>query len=70
MFPIGTKLSSLRHKASGVVVGYGALQWPTEGDISGDGGVMQAVYLVQIARGSSSLGPACVVFRADQVEEA
>lgn len=69
MLLIGTKVRSRRsEKLVGEIVGYGALQWPSGANMSGDGGIMQLVYLVQVADGSSSLGPACLVFRADFVE--
>lgn len=69
MHPYGTRLKSRRWtKLEGVVVGYGSLTWPSTPDINGDEGIIQPVYLMQIECASSSLGPACMVFRANQVE--
>jgi hypothetical protein len=68
--PIGTHVRSKRNGAEGDIIGYSALAWPTSADVGGDGGIMQPVYLVQVAPGSSSLCSACIVLRADQVEEA
>lgn len=71
----GTPIKSLRCDKKGIVVGWGTLQWPHGENANGDGGVPQPVYLVQLSDGpfsfipgSSSLGPACAVFRADQIE--
>ncbi len=52
----------------GTVVGFGTLTWPWSDNQNGDE-LPQAVYLVRVAEGSSSLGPACVPMRADRVEE-
>lgn len=72
-FPVGTHVRSKRtDKIHGIVVGYGALSWPTPSDpdtTSGDGGIVHPVYLVQVREASTSLGPACAVLRADMVEE-
>lgn len=71
MHPYGTRLRSKRYvKFEGTVVGYGSLTWPnsTPAGPNGDDGIPQAAYLVQVECGSSSLGPACMVFHADQVE--
>ena len=66
----GSSVRSWRNGVVGVVVGFGTLQWPwPDGDtIEGDT-TPQLVYLVKLKDGSSSLGPACAVFRADQVTE-
>jgi hypothetical protein len=53
----------------GDIVGYGALCWPGSEHVGGDAGILQPVYLVQVAEGSSALGAACIVLRADRVEE-
>jgi hypothetical protein len=78
--PYGTTVRSLRGhiyvgadappQKNGIVVGYGVIQWPTGDNTSGDGGVPQPVYLVQFAEGSKWGQVACVVMRADMVEEA
>lgn len=71
-FPIGATVRSIRCGKQGTVVGYGSLMWPTSAEMSGDGGIIQAVYLVQVSPGSSSLGPACLVFHhfyCERVEE-
>jgi hypothetical protein len=54
----------------GLIVGYGTIMWPTGPSVGGDAQPMP-VYIVQRegCEGSSSLGNAVVVFRADQVEE-
>ena len=69
MIKFGSKVKSLRNNTIGDVVGFGTICWPTSEHHSGDGGEMQQVVLVQIAQASSSLGPACAVFRLDQVDE-
>lgn len=69
MLPIGTLVRTTWNSYQrGEIVGYGAISWPTSNDVSGDGGVMHLVYLVQVSHSSSSLGPACVPMRADRVE--
>lgn len=59
--------STMAPDLAGTVVGYGSLRWTV--NIDGAGGDPEAVpvYLVMIRAGSSSLGPACVVMRADRV---
>lgn len=69
MIRYGTTVRSLRNGVKGTVVGFGSLTWPTSSNMSGDGGEPQFVYLVQVAEGSSSLGPACIPMRADMVEK-
>ena len=72
MFPIGTKVRSTFYGKEGTVVGYGALQWPEDPlkRVAGDSKTV-AVYLVKDPRwcGSSSLGQACFVLRAQNTEE-
>lgn len=61
MHPLGQRLvSTYDPRVRGPVVGYGTIAWPTEDD-SGP----RVVYLIKIARGSSSLGPAVAVLSAD-----
>ena len=68
-FRYGEKVRSLRDdKIVGNVVGFGSLVWPPTPGGPGDMGP-QDVVLVQTAQASSSLGPACVVLRADMVEK-
>lgn len=69
ILPVGTRIRSTRNYKEGLIVGYGSLMWPHNDNSIGDDGVLQPVYLVQIAPASSSLGPACAVFRADMIEE-
>ena len=73
MLSYGTKVRSVRGRipwgSVGIVVGYGSLVWPTSDNISGDAGIPQSVYLVQVQEGSLSLTPACVVMRTDMVEK-
>lgn len=69
MIPIGRYvISSRNYHLCGIVVGYGAIEWPKSEGLNGDDNP-QVVYLVKIGQGSSSLGPACAIFRADQIEE-
>ena len=69
MLPIGTLIRTTRNNYErGEIVGYGAICWPSSANISGDGGIMHPVYLVQIAEGSKYEQSACIVFRADKVE--
>lgn len=72
MFAYGMKVRSIRDpKLVGHVVGYGSVTWPTnDPDMNGDAGIPQPCLLVQVARGSSGLGPACAVWRADLCVEA
>lgn len=72
MLSIGTHIkTTMNDREQGTIVGYGAICWPHSENMSGDGGVMQPVYLVQMdgVPGSNSLSRACVVFRADRVVE-
>jgi hypothetical protein len=55
-------------RLEGEVVGFGAIQWPLNIDDGPGDETPHPVYLVKIARGSTSLGPSCLVMRADQVE--
>ena len=67
MVAIGKRvLSTMGNNLRGLVVGYGVVQWPSSENLNGDE-VPQAIYFVQIAEGSSSLGQACVAMRADRV---
>jgi hypothetical protein len=66
MIAMGTLVFS--NKIHGHVVGIGILKWPPTKNQHGDS-TEQFVYLVQVAEGSSSLGQACVVMRADQIVE-
>jgi hypothetical protein len=73
MLPIGTHVrSTMKHNLYGVIVGYGSLQWPAEQyhRVAADE-CMVPVYLVKNPDliGSSSLGTACFVMRADRVVE-
>jgi hypothetical protein len=73
-FMIGERVQSRRvNTLVGTVIGYGAIQWP-HSNVIGETNVdddMYPVYLVQInPQGSSSLGQAVVVMRADQVRPA
>lgn len=69
--PFGTLVRSRRNLQTGIIAGYGVLQWKGGrddlGEITSDP-EMVPVYLVRIGVASSSLGPVCAVFRADQVE--
>lgn len=66
--PIGTLvMSTWDHRKKGTIVGYGSLVWPSSTNCGGDAGIIQLVYLVQVAEMSSSLGPACLAFRSDRV---
>ncbi len=70
MISMGTVIRSKRtDKIVGPVVGFGTIMWPSnDPDLAGDSRP-RLVYLVKVARGSSSLGPACATLRADMVEE-
>jgi hypothetical protein len=73
IFPVGTKVrSTMSDKIQGVIVGYGFLQWDegrrkSEDSPYDDKGIVH-VYLLQVAVGSSSLGPAVAVVQSDRVE--
>lgn len=71
MLPIGTKVqSTFTDKKVGHIIGYGALSWPqTDVDMSGDGGIIHPIYLVQVASGSMYGVDACIVLRCDRVKE-
>lgn len=71
MLPIGTKVrSTFTDKKEGSIVGYGSLSWPSSDPVrSGDEGVIQPVYLVQVASGSMYGVDACIVLRCDRVKE-
>jgi hypothetical protein len=68
MFRIGQRVKSKRTiNIVGSIIGYGSLTWPQDDkQLTGDDEQVP-VYLVRIGKGSSSLGPACAVLRADQV---
>lgn len=70
MYKIGDHIFSQRNPAiHGTVVGYGWVEWPKPLDkdtLTGDE-TPQTVYLVKVAIGSSTLGPACAVLRHDMV---
>jgi hypothetical protein len=53
-------VSTYNSRIRGPVIGYGTIAWPMEDD-SGP----RVVYLIQIAQGSFSLGPAIAVLSAD-----
>lgn len=60
MFELGRRIfSTYDQKVRGPIVGYGTLSWPNDYREAAD-----AVYIIQIAKCSSSLGPACAVVRA------
>ena len=74
MLPYLTKVRSVwsgSFNRIGVIVGYGTIQWPSGPNISGDDGIPQPVYLIQLddCEGSSYGRSVSAIFRADRVEE-
>lgn len=70
MLKLGTVIvSTYDAKVTGPIVGYGVINWPTV--VYGCNGdeKPRAAYLVQVAEGSSSLGPACRVIACDSARE-
>jgi hypothetical protein len=67
LFEVNDGVRSKRDaKIQGTVIGYGTLQWTSEKSVDEDE-APSLVYLVQIKEeGSSGLGPAVAVLRADQ----
>jgi len=73
--PMGATIrSTLDPHIQGEVCGYGAICWPSDPDtyragIQNGDDMMHMVYLVKVAEHSMHGRQACVVMRADRVEE-
>ena len=71
MLPIGMRIrSTYDRNLEGPIVGYGVLEWPRDPDGTPNTLGPRGVYLIQVAIGSSSLGPACRVVQMDHAIDA